>query len=181
MGDDGEFSYVPSRKGDNYADKISISVLDKFSPEFIKYSWLDRGSDERQYCSPGVDLPVCSITRSKYGTYPEYHTSADNLEFVSATALFESYSLFLTIIAKIESYRVPRIKVSCEPQLGKRGLYPNISRRDNNSDFVKNLQNVISYLDGSHTIEDIAETCRINKQEVEDLLQILSDKELIEI
>jgi len=180
LADNGNFSYIPSRAGNNYADKISRSVLAKFWPPFLEYSWLDRGSDERQYCSPGVDLPVCSITRSKYGTFKEYHTSADNLEFVSADSIFESYQLFLAIISQIENHRVPKIDVLCEPQLGKRGLYPNLSRRDAYSNDLKNLQNVISYLDGAHTIEEIADICGIDRIEVEKFVQLLAEKSLIQ-
>lgn len=179
LGDRGNFSYIPSRLGNNYADKISLSVLDKLVPLYQKYTWLDRGSDERQYCSPGVDLPVCSITRSKYGTYKEYHTSADNLDFVSGASLFESYSLFVCIISAIESQRVPKISVLCEPQLGKRGLYPNLSRRDAYSINLRNMANVISYLDGAHTIDEISESCGIDQAEVVRLIQILHDRDLI--
>lgn len=180
LGDSGDFSYVPSRTGNNYADRISVSVLEEFSPHYLKYSWLDRGSDERQYCAPGIDLPMCSITRSKYGTYKEYHTSADNLGFISAHSLYESYSLFKSIIGKIESQRVPKIRVLCEPQLGKRGLYPNLSRRDAYSIDLKNLQNVISYLDGAHTVKEVADICGIDRVKVEELIRVLANNNLIE-
>jgi len=100
IGDSGNFSYIPSRLGGNYADRLTIKLLEETKPGFRKYSWLDRGSDERQFCSPGVDLPFCSVTRSKYGSYPEYHTSADNLDFVSAESLSESFYFFVNLILK---------------------------------------------------------------------------------
>lgn len=181
LGDAGNFSYIPSRMGNNYADKISRSVLEQQALHFQEYTWLDRGSDERQYCAPGVDLPMCSITRSKYGTYEEYHTSADNLEFVSGASLFESYSLFTSIISRIESQRVPKIMVLCEPQLGKRNLYPTVSSTGAYSIKFQNISNVISYLDGAHTIDEISESCEINRREVEQILQILGDTGLITI
>jgi len=78
LGDEGKFSYIPSRYGNTLADKVALFTLKNEVKEYISYSYLDKGSDERQYCAPGIDLPVCSITRSKYGTFPEYHTSADN-------------------------------------------------------------------------------------------------------
>ena len=179
LGDDGNFSYIPSRIGNNYADKTSLTVLDIHALQYQAYTWLDRGSDERQYCSPGVDLPVCSITRSKYGTYDEYHTSADNLEFVSGASLFESYSLFVSIVSRIESQRVPKVKVLCEPQLGKRGLFSTVSRTGTYSIELLNIVNVISYLDGAHTIDEISEICQIDRREVSQIIQILDDQGLI--
>lgn len=179
LGDGGVFSYIPSRTGANYADKISRKILRELYPEFREYTWLDRGSDERQYCSPGVDLPICSITRSKYGTYPEYHTSADNLHLITEASIMESVNLFQAIVTQIESTRVPKVKILCEPQLGKRGLYPNLSKRDAYSANVKNLQDVISYLDGQHTIEEIAQLCEINQRKVLEILEILLREDLL--
>ena len=82
-----------------------------YYPNFIKYSWLDRGSDERQYCSPGVDLPISSITRSKYGDYPEYHTSLDNFDFVTEKGLNQSLDIYLKCIEVFENEKfIPKQK-----------------------------------------------------------------------
>ena len=74
IGDDRSYSYVPSRAGDTISDQVALHVLKWTDPQFVKYTWFDRGSDERQYCAPGIDLLIASI-RTKYGEYPEYHTS----------------------------------------------------------------------------------------------------------
>jgi aminopeptidase-like protein len=124
---------------------------------------------------------MCSITRSKYGTYKEYHTSADNLEFISPHSLYESYSLFKSIINQVESQRVPKTTVLCEPQLGKRGLYPNLSTVDGYSTDLQNYLNVISYLDGAHSVEEIAEICGLATSQVEEILRVLLNENLIDI
>lgn len=165
VGDERSWGLVPSRYGNNLSDRIAEYNLKKYYPDFIKYSWLDRGSDERQYCSPGVDLPISSITRSKFGEYAEYHTSLDNFDVVTEKGLSDSLSLYLKCIDVFEKNRFyPKIKVLCEPQLGKRGLYPNISTKESGK-IVENMMNFISYCDGSNSILEISEICGIPFEE----------------
>jgi len=165
VGDEKSWGLVPSRYGNNLSDRIAEHTLKKHYPDFIKYSWLDRGSDERQYCSPGVDLPISSITRTKFGEYPEYHTSLDNFDVVTEKGLNDSLLLYLKCVDIFEKNRFyPKIKVFCEPQLGKRGLYPNISTKESGN-IVRNMMNFISYCDGSNSILEISEICGIDFEE----------------
>lgn len=165
VGDERSWGLIPSRYGNNLSDRIGEHILKKHYPDFIKYSWLDRGSDERQYCSPGVDLPISSITRSKFGEYPEYHTSLDNFDVVTEKGLNDSLLLYLKCVDIFEKNRFyPKVKVFCEPQLGKRGLYPTISTKESGN-IVRNMMNFISYCDGSNSILEISEICGIDFEE----------------
>lgn len=159
VGDPGKFSYIPSRYGDTLADKVALNVLRYKVPDYISYSFLDRGSDERQYCAPGVDLPFCSVIRTKYGIYPEYHTSGDNLNYVTADALQESFDFYKSLILTLEENKKYRVKCLGEPQLGKRGLYPTTSTK-NTKKIVQHMMDLIAYSDGTNDLIDISN--RIN-------------------
>lgn len=180
VGDERGWGLVPSRYGNNISDIIADYVLNQSGKTFTKFSWLDRGSDERQYCSPNVDLPMSSITRSKYGEYPEYHTSLDNFDLVTENGLNESLEIYLKCIEVFEKNRfMPKINVYCEPQLGTRGLYPTISKRGSTIS-VKNLMNFISYCDGKNTILEISKICNIDFFECYEYYNNLKNNNLME-
>lgn len=161
LGDERTWSYLPSRNGNTLSDRVAKYVLNKFVPTYTTYSFLDRGSDERQYCSPGVDLPIASIMRSKYGTYPEYHTSLDNLGFVTDEGLNQSLELYKNVIGIIEKNATYKTTCLCEPQLGKRGLYPTISTKKTMGT-TKDLMNLIAYADGLRDLLSIAEHIQVD-------------------
>ena len=98
VGDTREYSYIASRNGNTLSDRVLKHVLKHEIKKFKTYSFLERGSDERQYCSPGVDLPLCVFCRSKFGEYSEYHTSLDNLDFISPEGLQGSYNILEKVI-----------------------------------------------------------------------------------
>ena len=180
LGDERSWGFIPSRYGNNISDRIARYLLEKKIGKFIEYSWLDRGSDERQYCSPGVDLPISSVTRSKYGEYPEYHTSLDNFDLVTEQGLNESLKFYLNCVDIFEKNRFyPKINVLCEPQLGKRGLYPTISSKES-AKIVRNMMNFISYCDGSNSILDISEKCNIPFDESVSYFEKMIDNNLID-
>ncbi|MBQ9136367.1 MAG: DUF4910 domain-containing protein [Lachnospiraceae bacterium] len=155
VGDDRTYSYIASRYGNTLTDRLLKNVLSYHYPDYKRYSFLERGSDERQFNAPGIDLPVCSVCRSKYGEYPEYHTSKDNMELISASGLDGSLTLMQKCISALEYNRYYKIKCLCEPQLGKRGLYPTVSQKGS-YDNVKNLTNFIAYADGANDLIDIS-------------------------
>ena len=155
VGDDRTYSYVASRYGNTLADKVAKNVLRFHYPNYKAYSFLNRGSDERQYNAPGVDLPVCGISRSKYGEYPEYHTSKDDLGLISPSGLQGAYDVLQQCISALETNRKYRVKCLCEPQLGKRGLYPTISQKGSYGS-IRAMTNFIAYADGSNDVIDIS-------------------------
>jgi len=179
VGDERAYSYVASRYENTFADKVAANVLSFKHPESIKYSFLDRGSDERQYCSPGVDLPLVTLSRSKYGTYPEYHTSLDNLDFVTATGLRGGYELIKDCINIIENNRTYRVICYGEPQLGRRGLYPNLSTKKSNVS-VKTMMDFIAYADGTNDMIDISNIIHKLVMEIVPIAERLLEAGLVE-
>jgi aminopeptidase-like protein len=156
IGDSGPFSYLQSRKENTLVDRVTMHVLKHTEKEYKLYDYLARGSDERQYCSPGIDLPVGSLMRTKYGEYPEYHTSGDNMDIISADELDKSLEKLKLCIDIIENNRIYKSTVLGEPQLGKRGLYSTISTKTSSLN-VKTMMNILAFCDGHHDLLWIAE------------------------
>ena len=154
-GDPGRFSFLPSRTGTTYADRLARSVLSINEPTFQEYDFLKRGSDERQYCSPLVDLPVASIMRSKYHEYSEYHTSLDNLDFITPEALRRTLEIYSKVISANESNCVPHATVIGEPLLSKYDLYPTTGGQVNQLNVALTLD-LLGLADGKSDLVDLS-------------------------
>jgi aminopeptidase-like protein len=160
VGDERAWSFMPSRHGNTLSDRVARHVLKHLAPAYKEYSFLERGSDERQYCSPGVDLPVSSVMRSKYATYPEYHTSLDNMELVTSTGLEQAFVAHQKIIEVIELGCFPRSLVLCEPKMSDRGLRPTIGKVGSGHSSL-DMMNLIAYADGIRSLLEIAEVINV--------------------
>jgi aminopeptidase-like protein len=180
VGDERTYSYLPSRNGNTLADRVALNILKSSQPNFISYSFLERGSDERQYCSPGIDLPVASIMRSKYGEYPEYHTSLDNMELVTEKGLQGSFEIYKECIELIEKNHKYKLNCYGEPQLGKRGLYPTLSTKESGK-IVRDMMNFIAYADGEKDLVEISNIIQVPVKELYPIIDTLLEHKLISI
>ena len=140
---------------------------------------MDRGSDERQYCAPNINLPFCTFSKSKFGEYPEYHTSADNLSLVTEKGLEESLEVFKNIINTFESGPIPYNKILCEPQLSKRNLYPTTSKKDNYSSALKTRLNLIAFSDGKKNLFEIAKLINVPLNNLNKEFNILKKEKIL--
>lgn len=174
VGDDRTYSYIESKYGDTLADRVLQNVLNFHYPKYKRYTFLKRGSDERQYNSAGVDLPVCGFCRSKYEEYPEYHTSADNMDLISPEGLQGAYEVMVKVIDTLENNYYYRMKCLCEPQLGKRGLYPTVSQKGTYI-AVKAMTHFIAYADGRSDLIDISNIINVPTTELITIKERLGD------
>ena len=162
VGDDGALTYKRSRRGDAEIDRAVAHVLAQSGERYSIRDFVPAGYDERQYCSPGFDLPVGSLSRTPNGEYPEYHTSADDLSFVDVPALVRSVRRYLEIFEVLEGNGTyVNLSPKCEPQLGKRGLFGRGLGGSGYETSQLALLWVLNQSDGRHTLLDIAERAKL--------------------
>lgn len=163
VGDAGPLSYKRSRRGDTEIDRAAVHVLRQFGPNAKVLDFSPYGYDERQYCSVGFNLAVGRLSRTPHGTFPEYHTSADNMSFVHPHSLSESSSACLSIFSVLERNRAYlNTNPKCEPQLGERGLYRTIGGSTGGGANELAMLWVLSLSDGRYSLLDIAERAQVS-------------------
>ena len=177
LGDAGGFHYKSSRRGNAEIDRAAAHVLRHCSNSAEILPFSPYGYDERQYCSPGFNLPVGCLMRSVWGTFPEYHTSADNLEFIRPVQLAESLRMCIAIVDVLENNGIYRnLNPCCEPQLGRRNIYRSAGGE---SIGISARLWVLNFSDGAHSLLDIAERSGISFPAIREAADLLRENDLL--
>lgn len=177
IGDDNAYSLIHTPSENTLADKVALYTL-KEKNNFKEFSFLDRGGNERQFCAPLVNLPVVGVCRTRFGDYKEYHTSKDDLNFISEEGLQGGLKAMQEIIMNLEINEIYQNTVFCEPNLGKRDLYHTINTSSTNS-CIPISCNFLAYCDGKNDVLDIASKLNIQAYELKDLVEKLKFHGLI--
>jgi aminopeptidase-like protein len=181
VGDPGKLTYKKSRQGNAEIDRAVQHVLKHSKSDHEVLDFVPYGYDERQYCSPGFNLPVGSLTRTPYGRYPEYHTSADNLDLVHPQYLFDSLSKYQLVFYVLEhNHKYRNLNPHCEPRLGKRGLYRPVGGEVDERSREMALLWVLNLCDGAHSLLDIAERANLQFGQIHQAAQALLECGLLE-
>jgi aminopeptidase-like protein len=181
VGDRGRFTYKRSRRGNAAVDRAVELSLRESGQAFEAIDFIPYGYDERQYCSPGFNLPVGLLSRTPHGRFAEYHTSADNLDFVNSASLVETVKACLHVLEILEGDSLYRSRnPKCEPRLGKRGLYASLGGRGERRELEMAMLWVMNLSDGTHSLLDIAERSQLAFSVIRQAADALTGAELLE-
>ncbi len=179
IGDERQHSCMFSKYQNSPSDEAVIEAYKLLKIKNYKvYPFLKRGSDERQYNSPGIDLKISSIFRTKYGEYPEYHTSLDNFNLVTLKGCVGGFNVARKSIEILLERIYPKCKIMCEPQMGKRGLYPTLSTKNENK-LTRSYLDFLQYADGTNSLEKISNLIKLELNSVKKINSILFKNNLI--
>ncbi len=179
LGDSGKFNYKRTRQGDHALDKICENVLKRSGhPYRLRNFWVP-GSDERQYSSPGFNIPVGSIMRSVYGEFKEYHTSADNLDYVKEKNLEETFKIYKSVIEDLDNnFYYMNTKPFCELHLSKHGLGISPLKKDDPT-YLRKILTLLNFSDGRHSLREISEMLDVSTEEIAKIADILENKKIL--
>ena len=181
VGDAGALTYKKSRRGDAEIDRAVAQVLAHSNQPYAMVDFTPFGYDERQYCSPGFNLAVGSLSRTPYARFPQYHTSDDNLSFVTATALDDSLAIYWAVLALLEQNRTYiNLSPKGEPQLGRRGLYGAFGGKKDTKASEMAMLWVLNFSDGQHSLLDIAERSGYSFQLLAEVARTLQSHSLLQ-
>ncbi len=180
IGDERKYSCMLSKYENSLSDQSILEAYKRLKIKFKKYSFLERGSDERQYNSPGIDLPISSIFRSKYGDYKEYHTSLDDFNLVTKKGITGGAKVAIKAIKILSNKVIPKSTILCEPQLIKRNLYSGISFKNNKRSInFRKILNFLQFADGTNDLNKISKSIRLSYKETHNIYKILIKNKLI--
>jgi aminopeptidase-like protein len=180
LGDPGQIHYKRSRRGNALIDRAAVHVLQTAGEPHVVEDFLPYGYDERQFCSPGFDLPVGCLMRTPFQRFPEYHTSGDNLSFVRSEKLIDSLSKVLAIVNVLEhDATYVNLSPKTEPQLGKRGIYRALADRGSDGSSEMAILWVLNQSDGTHSLLDIAERSKLGFERIRVAAALLSEAQLL--
>ena len=180
IGDEKNYSFVESKDKKSLFVRYLVKEYKRRKIKYKKYSFLKRGSDERQFNSPGIDLPIVTVSRTKFGEYREYHTSLDNFDLVTNKGLLGGFKIVKSAIENILKLKIPKSRLLCEPHLSKYNLYNSInfkSQKNLSMDYLNFLQ----YSDGTRTLEEIAKEINLKNSRCEQICKILEKNKLLSI
>ncbi len=180
VGDERNYSYLTTPDGNTYSDKVARNVYESKNIQFREYDFTFAGSDERQYCSPMVDLPIGSFMRTRYGDYPEYHTSLDDLSVITPSGLVGTFDIVTSAIEVIEYDRVYSTTLHCEPFLSKYGLYPDGGSHLSNTE-DRNIVLLIAYANSKRSLLDISNILKVPVVDLYKLAKILMKNNLVKL
>ena len=180
IGDEKQHSCMLSKYQNSPSDEALIDAYKFLKIKKYKvYSFLERGSDERQYNSPGVDLKISSIFRTKYGKYPEYHTSLDNFNIVTKKGCGGGFNVAKESIKILQNRIYPQSKLKCEPHMSKRGLRSTLSKKNSTNKFMKSMMDFLQYADGTNSLQGISKFIMVDYKKVKKIYNILLKNDLI--
>lgn len=178
--DGGQFNYKKSKQGHSLADRVAEHVLKHSGKPYTVHSFSVGGSDERQYCSPGFNLPVGSLMRTPYQQYRQYHTSLDNKDFISFDSLAETISTYKKMVQVLElNEKYMTTVMNGEPQMGRRGLYPASSNPVTDREYVHRMMHLISFADGKTDLVEIAELQNAFVPDYDRIIKACMEKDLL--
>ncbi|MEM9919834.1 MAG: DUF4910 domain-containing protein [Bacteroidota bacterium] len=182
LGDDGAFTYKRSRRGDTEIDRITEYVLATTGHAHQVIDFIPYGYDERQFCSPGINLAMGNLGRTPFGQFPEYHTSADNMDFIRPENLQQSFQLFCQMVAVLEGNRTyQNLAPYCEPQLGKRGLYSAIGGDNDRKERQMAMLWLLNLSDGQNSLLEIAQRSGLSFALLAEMADVLMEHQLLDL
>lgn len=179
IGDERQHSCMFTKYKDTASDRALLEAYKKLGIKYNIYPFLERGSDERQYNSPGIDLPIASIFRSMYGEYPEYHTSDDNFNLVTKKGINGGFRVAKKCIEILLDEIIPKNRIMCEPYMNNKKLYPLFPSQKKKKIFSKQCMNFLQYADGKNSLKKISSLININQAQAKKIYKILIQKKLI--